>query len=459
MSDISRAVPRILITGTGSGCGKTTIVCAILRALKDRGKRLCAFKCGPDYIDPMFHSRVTGIRSRNLDLFMCGEEGVKTLFLRNTAECDIAVIEGAMGMYDGIGFSHDRFSANDTSLVLGSPTILAVNTRGKGTSVLAEIEGYLRFRRNNVKGVILNNCSKAMYQAYKKAIEEGLSVKVFGFMPSMAEAELESRHLGLITADEVKGLEDKLKALGRQAEESIDLEGIIETGERAQPIWGSLPHIEPVMERGFKLAVAWDKGFCFYYEDNLDLLRELGGKILFFSPLNDEDVPEDADGLILGGGYPEEYLDILSEAKNTAAGVRRAAERQAPIWAECGGFMYLGKSIEKDGREYEMAGVLPGRSYMTDKPVRFGYKTLTARRDTLMCRSGQSIRCHEFHYSDCTENGDAFQGVKNSGQRSLCVISDGNIFAGYPHIHLWSNVEFAVSFAKACASYGGRKWK
>ena len=455
MSKLILDIPRILITGTGSGCGKTTVTCAVLQALKERNIDVCAFKCGPDYIDPMFHSRVIGIPSRNLDLFLCGEDGVRTLFAKNAGGRDIAVIEGAMGMYDGIGFDSDEYSANRTAAATRTPEILVVNAKGKGTSLLAELSGYLNFTDNNVKAVILNNCSEGMYPAYKKAVEKAFDVKVLGFMPKVPEAGLESRHLGLITADEIEGLERKLKILGGHAEKTVDIDGLLAASGLAEAFETELPDFEPVSGGKFTVAAAFDKAFCFYYEDNFDLLKKLGAEIEFFSPLEDEPVPEGASGLILGGGYPEEYLEELSRAEKTKASIGSAVKSGMPVWAECGGFMYLGKTIEKDGIEYPVAGVLDGKSKMTDRLVRFGYKTLTAKRDNMMCGAGQSIKCHEFHYSDSTENGEDFDAVRNSGMKSRCIIARENIFAGYPHIHLWSNPEFAEGFARACASYGG----
>ncbi len=455
MSKLILDIPRILITGTGSGCGKTTVTCAVLQALKERNIDVCAFKCGPDYIDPMFHSRVIGIPSRNLDLFLCGEDGVRTLFAKNAGGRDIAVIEGAMGMYDGIGFDSDEYSANRTALVTGTPEILVVNAKGKGVSLLAELYGYLNFTDNDVKAVILNGCTEGMYPAYKKAVEKTFDVKVLGFMPKVPEAGLESRHLGLITADEIEGLERKLKILGRQAEETVDIDGLLAVAGLAEAFDTELPDFEPVSGGKFTVAAAFDKAFCFYYRDNFDLLKKLGAEIEFFSPLENEPVPEGASGLILGGGYPEEYLEELSRAEKTKSSIESAVKSGMPVWAECGGFMYLGKTIEKDGIEYPVAGVLDGKSKMTDRLVRFGYKTLTARRDNMMCGAGQSIKCHEFHYSDSTENGGDFDAVRNSGMKSRCIVAKDNIFAGYPHIHLWSNPEFAERFARACASYGG----
>ena len=340
-------------------------------------------------------------------------------------------------------------------MATGTPEILVVNAKGKGASLLAELYGYLNFTDNNVKAVILNNCSEGMYPAYKKAVEKAFDVKVLGFMPKVPEAALESRHLGLITADEIEGLERKLKILGGQAEKTVDIDGLLAASGLAEAFETEIPDFEPVSGGKFTVAVAFDKAFCFYYRDNFDLLKRLGAEIEFFSPLENEPVPEGASGLILGGGYPEEYLEELSRAEKTKASIGSAVKSGMPVWAECGGFMYLGKTIEKDGIEYPVAGVLDGKAKMTDRLVRFGYKTLTARRDNMMCAAGQSVKCHEFHYSDSSENGGDFDAVRNSGMKSRCIIAKDNIFAGYPHIHLWSNPEFAKGFARACASYGG----
>lgn len=459
MSEVMFRTPRILITGTGSGCGKTTVVCAILKALKNRGEKVCAFKCGPDYIDPMFHSEVIGVPTRNLDLFLCGGEGVKTLLAKNAASSSLAVIEGAMGMYDGSGFTGDELSANHTARVTGTPEALVLNVKGKSASLLAELGGYLSFRENNVRAVILNNCSEGMYPAYRKAIEETYDVEVLGFMPSMPDASLESRHLGLVTAAETDGLKEKIETLGSQAEKSINICRLMELAASAESLRAEIPEIRPVGEKPFKIAVAKDKAFSFYYEDNFELLKSLGAEILFFSPLKDEPIPEDARGLILGGGYPEEYARDLSEAEKTKESIRKAVGSGMPVWAECGGFMYLGRSIEAGGYEYPMTGFLQGKSHMTKSLVRFGYKTLTARKDNLMCKEGQSIRCHEFHYSDSTDCGRDFDAVRRTGARSQCIVAQGNIFAGYPHIHLWSNIDFARNFASACAAFGGGTWK
>ncbi|MGC2872843.1 cobyrinate a,c-diamide synthase [Ihubacter sp. mB4P-1] len=448
-------VSRIMLAGTGSGCGKTTVTCALLKALSMRGVKAASFKCGPDYIDPMFHSEIIGTKSRNLDLFLCGENTVKYLLSENGKDADVAVIEGVMGMYDGLGFADDTCSANHISRVTETPELLIAGVRGKSLSLLAELSGYLHFAENQVAGVILNHCSKAMYPVYKEMIEERLSIKVYGFLPPVAEAQLSSRHLGLVTAAEIDDLKEKMEALGRAAEASLDIDGILQLASSAPALSCEEIRVQQITEKPVSIAVAKDKAFCFYYEDNFTLLKRLGAELVPFSPLTDKEIPAGVCGLVLGGGYPEEYLQQLSRNTSMLVSVREAAAKGMPVYAECGGFMYLGKSIEKDGSVYTMAGVLEGRSHMTEKLVRFGYKSLTANRDNLMCRQGEAIRCHEFHYSDSDFSGDGFTASK--GSRSWQAVCAGDtVFAGYPHLHLWSNLHFAENFVKKCEAFA---WK
>lgn len=450
------SVKRILISGTGSGCGKTTVTCALLKALELSGRRAAAFKCGPDYIDPMFHREIFG-SGGNLDLFLLSENTVKMLLARGGAGKDIAVIEGAMGLYDGIGGS-DRTSANHVAEVTDTPVLLVVNVRGKALSAAAEISGYVNFGENKIRGVILNNCKKATYGFYKELIEEKARIKVCGFLPPVEEAELESRHLGLVTAAEIADLKEKLERLGREALESLDLDAVMEIAGCAPELHWDEEKPSGGAETPVKIGVARDKAFCFYYEDGLELLEEMGAELIPFSPLADGRLPDGISGLILGGGYPEEYLPELSQNTSMLHSIRQAAERGMPVFAECGGFMYLGSSVEKDGASYEMAGVLPQHTHMTAELVRFGYKLLTAKADNMLCRAGESVPCHEFHYSDSDNNGDSFTAERN-GRKYDCIAAEGNVFAGYPHIHFRGNQRFAEGLVRACCDFGGVKWK
>lgn len=450
---MNKKMPRVLIGGTGSDCGKTTVVCSLLKALKDTGKNPAAFKCGPDYIDPMFHSEIIGTKSRNLDMYLCGEDMVKTILGENSSDDGIAVIEGVMGIYDGFGFDNDEFSANHIAKVTGTPEILVVNVRGKSSSLLAEISGYLNYFDNNIKGVILNRCTKGMYSVYKKSVEENLGIKCYGFLPKVEGAGIENRHLGLVTAGEISDLKTKVNLLGKAALECLDLDGIVELSESALEIEFEPVKVKETVDEKVKIGVAKDKAFNFYYEDNFELLKKAGAEIEFFSPIEDEKIPEGVSGLIFGGGYPEVYAKELSENTAMLESVKNAAEKGMPIFAECGGFMYLGKSIDNGKETIRMTGVLESESHMTDSLVRFGYKTLEAKEDTVIASKGESIRCHEFHYSDSSDNGCAFSAVNRRGKAFDCFVKYRNVLAGYPHIHFAGNPDFAVNFVCSCDKY------
>lgn len=450
-------LPRIMLVGTGSSSGKTTVTIALLQALKEKGLNLTAFKCGPDYIDPMFHSKVMGIKSRNLDLFLCDHNSLHFLLGENSRESDVAIIEGAMGMYDGLSFKDDSYSANHISRITSTPELLVVNVKGKGRSVLASLKGYIDFHENNLKGVILNNCSKAMYKTYKEVIEEELNINCYGFLPNIPETSIGSRHLGLITAEEIDDIQKKINILGETALETIDIDNILELAREVNEITYEEINLDPIVNEPVKIGVAKDKAFNFYYEDNLNLLRRLGAELVYFSPLHDKEIPRGIQGLIFGGGYPEENLDTLMYNESMKASIKEASLYDVPIYAECGGFMYLGESIARFGRTYKGVGIVPGNSHMTQGLVRFGYKTLTAKVDNLMCKKGEKIKCHEFHYSDTDDYGNSFESERPSGLRMETIYTKGNIFAGYPHIHWFSNIKFAENFLKKCGET--KPWK
>lgn len=452
INKINTKSPRILIGGTGSNCGKTTVVCGLLKALTNRDKEVGAFKCGPDYIDPMFHSKIIGAKSRNLDMFLCDENTVKYLLGENGKTVDFSVIEGVMGIYDGLGFEDDSCSANNIARITDTPEVLVVNVKGKSASLLAEISGYLNYYENNIKGVILNNCSKGMYPVYQKAIEKNLEIKCFGYFPKVEGASIESRHLGLVTAGEIDGLKEKIEKLGKAAEEGLDIEGLLALGESAKDLEYDDIEIEPIEEK-VRIGIASDNSFCFYYEDSLELLEKLGAELVYFSPLEDEKMPENLDGLFLGGGYPELNAKQLEENKSMRSEIKAAIEGGMPVYAECGGFMYLGQGIILEDREYEMVGALSGKCHMTGSLVRFGYKTLCANQDTILCKKGEEIRCHEFHYSDSTNNGDVFTATNRRGKVTYANEANNRALAGYPHVHFYSNIDFARNLLLSSLDY------
>lgn len=442
---MKKKTPRILLAGVSSGCGKTTVTCAVLQALVNRGLKVSAFKCGPDYIDPMFHSRIIGAKSANLDLHFFSENTLRYLLAKNAADRDVSIIEGVMGYYDGMGLTTTRASSYEVAKVTESPVILVVSAKGASLSVLATIQGFLSFcPDNNIKGIILNQCSPMTYGALAKLIEERFGIHPLGYLPKMADCTLESRHLGLVTAQEVSDLKEKLCLMAQQAEKSIDLDGLLALAGQAPAVdckQVPLPRLEPV-----RIAVARDKAFCFYYEDSLEALRDMGAEIIPFSPLNDEHLPENIQGLYLGGGYPELYINPLSRNKTMRDSVQRALRNNIPCIAECGGFMYLTEAI--DG--CPMVGAIKGACFDTGKLTRFGYVWLQAKQDNLLCRAGEKIPAHEFHHWDSEDPGGSFTAAKANGRGWDCVHTSQTLYAGFPHFHFYANPSFAENFYKAC---------
>ena len=444
---------RIMISAMQSGGGKTTLTCALLALLKKRGTAAEAFKCGPDYIDQMFHSCVLGVPSRNLDLFLQGETGVlKTL---GGARGEIAVIEGAMGLYDGIGGT-DTASAYALAALTKTPVILAVMPRGSSLTLAAQIKGVAQFRRDSrVSGIVLTNCRTMLYEHLKPIIENETGLKVFGCLPPMAELEIPSRHLGLLTAGEIENLTARFDAAADMLSDCVDVEGLLTLASAAG--LESVSETKPVSARA-KIALARDEAFCFYYEDSLDALRAAGAELIEFSPLRDERLPE-CDGLYLGGGYPELYAKRLSENASMRQSVAAAVRAGMPTVAECGGFLYLGAALESDsGAAYPMAGVLPGVGLKTDRLQNFGYTELKAERDSLLFRAGEHVHAHEFHYWKSTENGNDLTAVKPlSGRERRCGYVNESLYAAFPHLHFGGEAPLAARFVAAAERYKNGK--
>ena len=445
-------LPRVMIAGTGSGCGKTTVTCAVLKALSDRGKWVAAFKCGPDYIDPMFHSHILGTHSTNLDSFFFTKKTLNALLLKNGSGKDISVIEGVMGFYDGLGIGSEEASSYDIARQTKTPVILVLNAKGSALSLVAGLQGFLQFLPDNrIGGVILNRCSAMTYPKLAETIENhfGYRLRALGYLPEMPDCSLESRHLGLVTAQEITDLSEKLEKLSAQAEKTLDLYGIIDLAEKADWIESENITIRTFPEK-IRIAAARDKAFCFYYHDNLTALQEMGAEIVPFSPLSDSSLPEDIRGLYLGGGYPELYAEQLSENSAMRSAVREALEAGMPCIAECGGFMYLTRNIAG----FPMVGFLPGSCVNTGKLSRFGYIRLQAKSDNMLCCAGEEIPAHEFHYWDCSETGSSFTASKPSGKHWDCVYADDRLYAGFPHFHFYANLRFAERFYQTCIRYG-----
>ena len=444
--------PRLLFAAPASGSGKTTVVCGLLRALKNRGKGVRAFKCGPDFIDPLFHETVVGVPSGTLDLFFSDRDQLRRLFCRHAAGADLCLIEGVMGYYDGLGAVTDRASSYAVSRALDAPVVLIVDSRGQSLSALATLEGFLRFRPDSrIRGVIFNRMSEGVYAALKPEVEK-LGLRPLGCVPKAPEVMIESRHLGLVTPGEIEDLGQKLDALAALLERTVDMEGLLALATEA-PTLDPLPAAPiPSMPRS-RIAVARDEAFCFLYRDNLDLLGDYGAEMLFFSPLHDAALPAGAQGLILPGGYPELYARALSENEPMRQSIAEAIQGGLPCLAECGGFLYLHRELEDmGGRSWPMAGVLDAKAYRTSRLGRFGYITLTARADTAFLPVGETVRGHEFHYFESESCGDALHAQKPTGSRGWdCGHSRGTLLMGFPHLYYPSNPKLIERFLRACA--------
>ena len=452
---MKKQIQRIMIAAAGSGSGKTTITCALLEALKAKGRRPTSAKCGPDYIDTMFHSSVLGAPSTNLDLFFFDDNTARYLLAENGSKGDITVIEGVMGYYDGLGIDSTESSSYHLAKVTETPVVLIVNSRGMALSVVASIKGFLEFRPDsNIKGVILNNCTESTYNTLKGVIEHEFNgeVKPLGFMPKMADCSLESRHLGLVTAQEVEDLNVKLMKLRDQALKSIDLDGIMELAGDAPDLEFDEPEIRR-FDKNVRIGVARDKAFCFYYEDSLKLLEKMGAELVDFSPMEDDFLPADLDGLYLGGGYPELYQEQLASKVSMRGAVLRTVNSGMPTIAECGGFMYLTEGIG----DSPMVGLLPGECSDQKKLMRFGYITLRAEKDNMLMKAGHEIPAHEFHHWDCTETGSDFTATKKNGRSWKAAFANDNLYAGFPHFNFWADPSLAENFIEACIRYKENK--
>ncbi len=439
---------RILIAGTNSGCGKTTVTCALLAAFRARGIDVSSFKCGPDYIDPMFHRQALGIPSQNLDLFFCTESQLQSQLAADPHT--LHVIEGVMGYYDGIG-TDGIASTYEIAKATNTPVILVLNVKGMYTSAGALLHGFQAFRpQSGIRGVIFNGATPMLYEGLKQ-IARNVGVIPLGFIPHDASLAIESRHLGLVTAGEIVDIEKKLDALGSLAEQSIDLDQILQLAAQAPRLSTAPPAVK--QEARVRIAVARDEAFCFLYQENLALLSALGAELCFFSPVHDSVLPEQIHGLYLPGGYPELYAGVLSANRSMLSAVKSAIERGLPTIAECGGFLYLHDSL--DGQS--MVGIIPAKAYRTDKFQRFGYVTLTAQNDNLFCNAKESIRAHEFHYYESDLPGSDFLAEKPSSlRRYACVHATESLYAGFPHLYFPANPVFAENFIRKVFEYAAR---
>lgn len=438
---------RILIAGTNSGCGKTSVTCALLYALMARGLDVASFKCGPDYIDPMFHRSVIGINAHNLDPYFCDAGMLRRLLLTHAGR-DITVIEGVMGYYDGIACT-EQASTYALARATRTPVVLVVNAKKMGNSAGAMLSGFVQYRPDSrIAGVIFNGVSSARYGEFA-ALAREVGIEPLGCLPYEDEIAIKSRHLGLVKADEMIDLEQKLKRLGALAQMYMDIDAILRLASEAEDVTGVLLPAWKKPAR-VRLAVALDEAFCFLYRENIEVLESFGCEIVYFSPMHDETLPANVGGLYLCGGYPELYVEALSNNRSMRKAICEQIEAGLPTIAECGGFLYLHKTID----QAPMAGVIPGHAKRTARLQRFGYVTLTAQRDNLLCEKGQSVRAHEFHYyeSDCL--GDGFVAHKAGRANSWpCIHASASLYAGFAHLYFYTNTKLIERFVEKAVSH------
>lgn len=455
-------IPRLLIAATHSGAGKTTLATALMAAFTRAGFAVQPFKVGPDYIDPGYHTAATGRISRNLDTFFLGTAGVREVFARAASGADLCIIEGVMGLYDGKGAT-ERGSSAEVAKALEAPVLLVVNARSMSRSAAALVLGYRLFDpRVRLAGVLLNRVGGPRhYVMLKEAIEKQAGVPVLGWVGRREEITLPHRHLGLLPAVEKDALADHLERLVAVLEEGVDLFRLLETARAAPLLPETTQKIFPAtpLPSRVRLGVVRDAAFNFYYQDGLELLAALGAEIVFVSALADPALPPELDGLYIGGGFPEMFLEKLAANKGFLESLRRAFHRGMPVYAECGGLMYLCRAIcDFEGREYPMAGLLPGVCRMHSRRVALGYCEARVLADNILAPAGTRLMGHEFHYS-------SIEGMPRDFPRAYALYREGdregvldgyvhgNLLASYLHLHFASCPEVARRFIDRCEDY------
>ena len=432
----------IVIASNSSGGGKTTVTLGIMKALKNRGFDVQGYKVGPDYIDPAFHTKITGRDSRNLDLYLMGEEGVKASFSRGSG--DLAVVEGVMGLYDGKGID-TTYSTYHVSKVLDLPIILVLSPKAQVATFCAEINGIMNFKDGNIRGVILNNITESYYNLLKATIQKNCNVKVLGYLPKDERLSLKSRHLGLIQSSEIDDLEEKIEICAQLLEKNLDMDLLLEQFSESKKYLDDF-HVE---NKGKRIAVAYDRAFSFYYKENLELLQELG-EVIYFSPLADKKLPSNIDFIYLGGGYPEVFIKELSENTSMLHSIKEALHNGLHCYAECGGLMYLtdGEKLQgEDQISHNTVGFFKGDYTLTKKLQNFGYAEINVELENDILAKNISINCHEFHKSFVNLSDEKIFNISKevydgSQKNWQCGYVKKNTIAVYGHVHFFGNLQW-----------------
>lgn len=496
---MKRLLPRVMVAAPKSGSGKTTLTCGLIRAFQNRGRKVAAFKCGPDYIDPMFHASTLQVKTGNLDSFFTKPEELRSIFAGRAQDQDLSILEGAMGFYDGLGGISDRASSWEIAEITKTPVILVVDAKGASLSLVPVVEGLLSFRKEpRIRGLILNRVSKGFYPRLKSLLEEqlkeqGFDLPVLGYLPENPAFAVPSRHLGLVAPEEMESRRNWADLIAGQLEETVDLDEIEKIALAAPELDGAIdaqkgavPDIKEgicaegpgkgikvspndpdnqilIPENGHKedlskanktirLAVARDQAFSFYYTENEEFLRSLGADLIWFSPLHDRHFPQNADGLILGGGYPELFTEALWKNETMRQEICRAVKAGLPTIAECGGYLYLLDLLTgRDGEKRSMCGVISGEAADAGHLVRFGYFRAETAKDGIFGPKGTTLLGHEFHYWESTNIGDGFLMSKPPGKRTWQEeIYTDTLAAGFPHFYYPGCPEAIENFLQVC---------
>ena len=522
-------LPRIMIAAEKSGCGKTTFTCGLLQLLRNRGRQPVSLKCGPDYIDPMFHKKVLGVPSTNLDSFFLDKDGIRRIlmerfldddsFIKNYSDDyfignssndysignssndysignssndysignsseniwengslaggenngesskDCAVIEGVMGIYDGIYVDSEKYSSYEIADFTDTNILLMVNAKGVGRTLISTIKGILTDdKKGLIKGIILNRISEGYYKRLGPAIEHeirsaGFDAGLVGYLPETEDISIDSRHLGLRLPGEIQDIKTRINRMAELIERCCDVDTIISLMNQSQDIkyWDSetdFIDVENEQTEGVRLAVARDEAFCFYYRENIKAFENAGAEIVYFSPLRDKKLPDGISGILLGGGYPEEYAEELSRNTSMLVSIKNAFDAGLPCIAECGGFMYLHKSLKtREGKAYPMVGAIDAETEYTGHLVRFGYFTVKGCREDVF-QSLIGMKGHEFHYFDSTFNGeDCCLEKASTGKKYTAMITDKRRVIGFPHLYYDSSPGFVNEFVEVMKSY------
>lgn len=450
---ISQILPRITISAPHRSSGKSTVTIGLCAALTSRGLKVQPFKKGPDFIDPMWHETASGRQSRNLDIFMMGAENVLGSFLRHAPGSDISIIEGNMGLYDGMDLEGSDSTAGLARL-LKSPVVLVVDCSGMTRGIAPLVRGFETFEPGtDVRGVILNRVKGARHEKkLRDAIERYCGARVLGALPYDEGMGIAMRHLGLVPLKEDMGLSPAIGAMARAVSENIDLDAFVDMAKSALPIGNEYEEpVSPTPVAAVRIGVAMDSAFTFYYPDNLEALKDAGAEVVPFSPLADAKLP-DVDGLYIGGGFPEVHMEALESNSAMRESVREAAESGMPVYAECGGLMYLCRSISWEGKTCGMAGVFPYDVKMSSRPAGHGYVILRSTGAGLLAGIEGPIRAHEFHHSSIDVGPDAEFAFSLERGKGIDGAHDGlvynNVLAGYSHMHILGAPLWAAELVK-----------